>query len=86
MQIRVAFCGRNYHLGESLPRELTLPEGASVDDALAQLAAALPTGDAWPASCLLAISGTHLGTVGAHRPQVLREGDELLLLLPVAGG
>ncbi len=86
MKVRVVISGRSYDAAAAMPEQLTLPEGASVDDALQALADHLPGGSGLPASCLVAVSGTHLGTVGSHQPHVLRDGDELLLIVPVAGG
>jgi len=86
MQIRVVLSGRNYHQGEKLPRSLTLPEGATVHDALAQLSERLSLDQAQRDSYLVAVSGTHLGTWQACPPQPLRDGDELVLIAPVAGG
>ena len=86
MQVRVVLSGRNYELADSVPGQLTLPEGASLDDALRTLAPLVPSDRVLPRSALVAVSGTHLGTVNRHRPQVLRDGDELLVLAPVAGG
>ncbi|MGD0901186.1 MAG: MoaD/ThiS family protein [Thermoguttaceae bacterium] len=86
MRIHIVLSGRNYDAGEAIPAELTLAEGASLDDALAALAGHLPGGNSLPATCLVAVSGTHLGTLGGHRPRLLRDGDEVLLLTPVAGG
>jgi molybdopterin converting factor small subunit len=86
MVIRIVVSGRNYDLAERIPRRLTLGEGATLDEALNALAGLLPDGRALPASCLIAVSGTHLGTIGRHRDQPLAEEDELLLLAPVAGG
>jgi molybdopterin converting factor small subunit len=85
MKIRVVVTGRQYHAAETLPRELSLSEGSGVDAALASLAGYTPDGRL-SESCLLAVSGVHLGTVGKHADQALRDGDELLLLAPVAGG
>ncbi len=86
MVIGIVVSGRNYDLADRMPRQLTLRDGASLDEALGTLAASLPDGQGLPASCLVAVSGTHLGTVGRHRDQPLAHGDELLLLAPVAGG
>jgi len=69
-----------------IPQELSLADGASVDDALASLAAALPEGKRLPESCLLVVSAAHLGTLREHLPQALKDGDELVLIAPVAGG
>ena len=86
MNVRVVISGRNYHAAERLPRQLTLPDGASVDAALQALESLLPGGTRLPVSCLIAVSGLHLGTLRNHRSQLLRDGDELLVLSPVAGG
>lgn len=86
MKIEVIFSGRQYNVAQSLPKNLTLPDGASLDDALQTLASLLPGDQGLAASCMVAVSGTHLGTVENHRPHVLRDGDELLVLAPVAGG
>ena len=86
MQLRLFISGRNYNLAEGIPDRLTLPDGATLDDALKALAALLP-GETWlPASCLVALSGRHCGTVANHLPEKLRDGDELVILAPVAGG
>jgi molybdopterin converting factor small subunit len=86
MQVRVVVSGRNYHWAEAIPDRLTLADGCSLDAALEALAAAMPEGQRLPQSCLVAVSGLHVGTLGSHRPHVLRDGDELLVLAPVAGG
>ena len=86
MQVRVVVFGRNYHWADSLPQQLALPEGGSVEDAIQALEPFLPDGERWPDSCLVSVSGTHLGTLRAHTPRILQNGDELLLLMPVAGG
>ena len=57
-----------------------------MDEALGVLAALMPEGKSLPKSCLVAVSGAHVGTVASHRPRVLRDGDELVLIAPVAGG
>jgi hypothetical protein len=86
MQVRIHVSGRNYHRAAALPQRLTLPDGCPLDAALEALAAALPEGEHWQETCLLAVAGVHVGTWRDHRPAVLREGDEILLLMPVAGG
>ena len=85
MRIRVTVTGRSYHLAENIPQHLVLPDGCSVDVAIKVLQEHL-TEDKLTESCLVAVSGVHLGTCGNHQAQVLRDGDELLLLTPVAGG
>ena len=86
MTIHLFISGWHYDLAENIPHELTLPEGASLDAALEAVERLLPAGSRLPPSCLVAVSGNHLGTLGSHGGQVLREGDELLLLAPIAGG
>lgn len=84
MHIRVVITGRNYHALGNAPVELDLPEGSTVEQALQAVAQHL--GSPLPETCLVAVSGVHLGTVQNHVPRELRGGDELLLLAPVAGG
>jgi hypothetical protein len=86
MKIQLTISGRNYDAAASLPRELTLPEGASLQVALDRLAELLPDGQRLPNACLVAVSGQHVGTLRSASPRILRDGDELLLLAPVAGG
>jgi molybdopterin converting factor small subunit len=86
MKLRLFISGRNYNLADGIPDHLTLPEGATLDDALGALAGLLPGGTRLPASCLVAVSGRHCGTVASHSPEKLRDGDELVILTPVAGG
>jgi molybdopterin converting factor small subunit len=86
LNIQIVFVGRRYDAAQSLPDRLCLPEGATVDDALRTIAEQLPGDHPLLASCLVAVSGTHLGTLANHRPKTLKDGDELLLLAPVAGG
>ena len=86
MKVRVVVSGRNYDTAEAIPPHLTLPEGCSVDEALQAVAECCRQGPGLPESCLVAVSGTHLGTLRRHRPHVLSDGDELVLIAPVAGG
>jgi molybdopterin converting factor small subunit len=86
MKIRVVVTGRNYHAAVPLPGELEMDDASGVDDALAVLAGYLPEGQGFPPSCLVVVSGQHLGTISQHQPRDLREGDELALIAPVAGG
>ena len=86
MKIRVFLSGRNYHVAETIPQTLDLSDGATVDEALEALGRLMPEDAKLPPSCLVAVSGTHLGTVDKYRPHVFREGDELTLIAPVAGG
>ena len=86
MKVKIVISGRGYHDAAALPEELTLPDGASVDDALARLDELLPEGVSLPESCLVVVSGDHLGTVASHAQRALADGDELMLVAPVAGG
>lgn len=86
MKVRVVISGRSYETAESVPQQLMLPDACSVDEALEAVAKLLPEGRRLPESCLVAVSGTHLGTLQNHRPHPLRDGDELVVIAPVAGG
>jgi molybdopterin converting factor small subunit len=71
---------------DRLPARLGLADGATVDDALESLTGWLPGDARLPGSCLLFLSGAPLGTIKTHRNQELRDGDELELIAPAAGG
>ncbi|MGA2031980.1 MAG: MoaD/ThiS family protein [Thermoguttaceae bacterium] len=86
LNVQVVFVGRRYDAAQSLPDRLCLPDGATVDDALKAISAQLSGDNPLSASCLVAVSAVHLGTLADHRPRMLKDGDELLLLAPVAGG
>ncbi|MGA2064220.1 MAG: MoaD/ThiS family protein [Thermoguttaceae bacterium] len=86
MNVSLTMTGRGYPAAEGLPANLTLADGATLDEALQALAALVPAGKAPDGNCLVAVSGRHLGTVRDHQPHVLRSGDELLLMAPMAGG
>ena len=86
MKIRVVMMGRHYHETEGLPEVLELQEPASLDDALDRLGELVSPGKGFPGSCLIAVSGKHVGTIASHSVAPLRDGDELMLLAPVAGG
>ncbi len=86
MRIRLVVTGRRYHGARSLPAELDLPDGSMLGEALASVGGLMAEGERLPESALIAVGGTHLGTVGRHEPRRLRDGDELVILMPVAGG
>ena len=69
---------------QSLPPEIGVDDGATVSDALAKLREEVA--DMIVDSMLVLVDGRHIGTVGDHEAAVLREGSELELLAPVAGG
>jgi molybdopterin converting factor small subunit len=86
MNVRVLFIGRGYSTTGDLPGRLVVRDGGSIDDALAALHAAAPQADLLPPTALLAVGGKHIGTVAHHRPCPLADGDELVVIAPVAGG
>ncbi len=86
MKIHFVLTGRGQTRGDQLPSQLELPENSSVSDALSLLRASLPEGESLPESCLLVVDGTHLGTLHQHEDQQLVDGQELLLIAPMAGG
>jgi len=86
MRVRVVITGRSYDAAANVPDEITLPEEATLHDALQAITAAMPDGRPLPASCLVAVSGAHLGSLGSHPSRKLADGDELVLIAPVAGG
>ena len=86
MRIRIAFMGRGYHLANRLPDELQLDDSAEVGDLIRQVQSHLTDGEHLPTSCLISVAGEHLGTVAKFRDRPLRDGDELVLIAPVAGG
>lgn len=86
MNVRLMITGRGYPAAAGLPANLTLADGATLDEALQAIAGLLPEREAPSGNCLVAVSGMHLGTVREHRPHVLGDGDELVLVAPMAGG
>lgn len=86
MKIRVVISGRSYHTAAEVPEELQLGAEATLADALQALRQSAGDESPLPESCLVAVSGRHVGTLAAHSPVSLRDGDELVLIAPVAGG
>ena len=86
MQVRVLLSGRHYDMADAVPRELALPDDCMLSQALAAFLDRLPADWRPAGTCLVAVSGTHMGTLTHYRDTALRSGDELLLLSPVAGG
>ena len=86
MKIKVIFTGRSYQLAKNLPAELTLSDEATLDDAIGVLQEPLTAEQRLPDSCLVSVSGEHLGTLASHRSRALADGEELVLIAPVAGG
>ena len=86
MKIQISYTGRSYQTASLLPAELTLEEDAMVDDALLLLTKDLRADQQLPMSCLVAVSGEHIGTLASYANRPLRDRDELILIAPVAGG
>jgi len=86
MKIQVTITGRSYDAAATLPDEIEVSDEDNLDGALEQIQALLPSEQQLPNSCLVTLSGNHLGTIGSHQPASLREGDEIMLITPVAGG
>ena len=86
MKIDLVYTGRSYQLAEALPGELELHDGARLSDALLAVDKLVASEDPLPPSCLISISGQHVGTLAAHDDPELHDGDELVLIAPVAGG
>jgi molybdopterin converting factor small subunit len=86
MKIRIVFSGRGTELANALPATLNLAVGMDVSGAIAALRHLLPRGLELPASCLVVVSGKHLGALAAYENCTLCDGDELLFIAPVAGG
>ena len=86
MKIRLVVTGRAYHQADGLPEQLELPATATLDDALAAVDRLLPADVQLPPSCLISLSGRHVGAVARHEDQPLVDGAELTLISPVAGG
>ena len=78
--------GCSYDASTAFPAVLDLPDVATVDMALDALHQQLPDKRSLPGSCLVVLSGKHLGTVARHGNPVLAATDELVLIAPVAGG
>ena len=86
MRIRVVVTGRSYQLADDVPAELELSAEATVQQAIDQINTHLADGAELPGSCLVAVSGRHLGRIADGPQHALRDGDELVLVAPVAGG
>jgi molybdopterin converting factor small subunit len=86
MKVRVLVMGRSYDSAAAWPEELDVSEGARLGEVLSQWSRALGEGQQPQNSCLVTVSGRHLGTWSQHQDYELRAGDEILLIAPVAGG
>jgi molybdopterin converting factor small subunit len=86
MRIQVFFTGRSFSAATPLSPAIELPDGSGVDAAIQAIRQQLPQGEQLAPSCLVAVSGEHIGSVKDHLNRQLRDGDELVLIAPVAGG
>ena len=86
MKIQISYTGRSYQTASQLPAEITLDDGAMVEDALRMLKQDLSDDQQLPPSCLVAVSGEHIGTLASYANRPLQDRDELILIAPVAGG
>jgi molybdopterin converting factor small subunit len=86
MKIQIVYTGRSYQIAERLPSELDLSDDATLDDALHAVNKCLSDDDQLPPSCLISISDQHIGSLASYENRSLKNGDELVLIAPVAGG
>ncbi len=86
MHVKFMIMGRSYDQAAALPDHISVETDAGVTDAIDQVGQMLPAGHALPESGLVVVSGKHLGTVARHENEPLRDGDELVIIAPVAGG
>jgi molybdopterin converting factor small subunit len=86
MRIRVVISGRGYDAAVGVPATWEVADATTLDELLRAVNERLPAGRTLSPSCLIAVSGAHLGTMARHAARNLCEGDEVLLIAPVAGG
>jgi molybdopterin converting factor small subunit len=85
MKIRRTYLGRSYQHAETLPEQIELESAATAADAVKAVNSLLGEAEL-PGSCLVTVSGDHIGSVASFTNRGLNEGDELVLIAPVAGG
>lgn len=81
MNITVELNGVLRRLAGAERMTLTLPDGATLDSALAQVEAQVPE-----AADVLAASACAMGAALVPRSSVLNDGDAVVLLPPISGG
>ena len=81
MRVRVRLGAGLSRFADAPLLSIDLADGASVDDLLAALGAQQPSLEPALPSVLPVVAGTHV-----ERRQPLHAGDEVALLIPVAGG
>jgi|GEM_PF-812132 len=86
LKIRLIISGRGYDAAQHVPAQWNVPESTTLATLIQSVQERMPVGHKLAPSCLVAVSGTHLGTLARHTPRELREGDEVVLIAPVAGG
>jgi len=86
MKLQIVFMGRSYDAAQQLPSQIDVKDGATLDDALACLIALPEAQKSLSGSCLVSVTGRHVGTIAEHVSVDLRDGDELVLIAPIAGG
>jgi molybdopterin converting factor small subunit len=84
MRVDVFITGRMYHLAGGAPDHLDLDEQATLAAALAKLREL--SSEPLPESTLVTVSGRHQGALSNFDDCELSDGDELMLVAPVAGG
>ena len=86
MRIRLAITGRGYHLAGGIPESIELHADCTLQEAIEHVRQLFPSDNPVVDSCLISVAGKHRGTVGAPSAYQLRDGDELIIVAPVAGG
>jgi molybdopterin converting factor small subunit len=84
MRIRIQVAGRGYD-STKLPEQMEFAANETVASALAKLREHLGDGNLSPTT-LVILAGRHLGSIANYEDAPLADGDELMLLQPVAGG
>jgi molybdopterin converting factor small subunit len=85
MKIRITYLGRGYQHAEALPEQIDLEPNGTIADAVRAVDSLLAETDL-PGTCLVTVSGEHVGSVASFTDRPMREGEELVLIAPVAGG
>ncbi len=85
MKIRITYLGRSYQHATALPEQIDLDPGGTIADAVRAVDSLLGETDL-PGTCLVTVSGEHVGSVASFADRPLHEGEELVLIAPVAGG
>jgi molybdopterin converting factor small subunit len=84
MKIRIVVTGRGYDAAD-MPPELEVRDNATLAEAVALLRERIGS-TRLSASTLVIVAGKHVGTLETFDNTALADGDEIMLLQPVAGG